>query len=202
MQEKKTSRSELKRAAIIQAAMSEFEAKGFQSASMDDIAKGAEVSKRTVYNHFSNKDALFSAIMVEMMSLLCAFEHVPFSTEGSLEEQLRQLVAHEVSQLRSEAFLSMGRVIIAEAIHSPELIQDAMNEFSKQESPLASWFYAAADAGVLKTKHPELVVTQFMAVIKAFCFWPQLIQGAEFPDEQQIGLISDTAVQMILKQYT
>lgn len=202
MIEKKLSRSEFKRKAIIEAAMAEFEAKGFKATSMDDIAKRAEVSKRTVYNHFDNKDALFSAIMVEMMSLLCTFEHVPFSTETALELQLSLVAEQEISHLRSEAFLPMARVIIAEAIHSPDLIQEAMLEFSDKESPLTSWFYAAYDAGVLKTEHPEIVVTQFMAVIKAFCFWPQLIQGAKFPADDEIARIKETAVQMVLKQYT
>ncbi|WP_076415538.1 TetR/AcrR family transcriptional regulator [Shewanella sp. UCD-KL12] len=202
MVDKKKSRSELKRTAVIEAAMAEFEAKGFKAASMDDIAKRAEVSKRTVYNHFANKDALFSAIMVEMMSLLCTFEHVPFSTDTSIEQQLTLVAEQEISHLRSEAFLSMARVIIAEAIHSPDLIQEAMLEFSDKESPLTSWFYAAAEAGALKTDHPEVVVTQFMAVIKAFCFWPQLIQGASFPTDDEVQRVKQTAVDMVIKQYT
>jgi TetR/AcrR family transcriptional regulator of autoinduction and epiphytic fitness len=41
-----------KREAIIQAAIAEFRANGFDITSMDKIAATAGVSKRTVYNHF------------------------------------------------------------------------------------------------------------------------------------------------------
>ncbi|WP_390888393.1 TetR/AcrR family transcriptional regulator, partial [Leclercia adecarboxylata] len=45
-----------KRAAILEAAVAEFRAFGFAGTSMDRIAATAEVSKRTVYNHFASKD--------------------------------------------------------------------------------------------------------------------------------------------------
>ncbi len=92
--------------------------------------------------------------------------------------------------------------IIAELMHSPELITNVMQALNKQESPLAAWFNEACAAGVLKCTDPEIVVTQFIAVIKGFCFWPQLVQGEEFPDDEKSALIAQTAIEMILKQYT
>ena len=58
--------SERKRQAILNAAISEFLANGFRGSSMDAISTRAEVSKRTVYNHFESKEALFQAIVMEM----------------------------------------------------------------------------------------------------------------------------------------
>ena len=55
-------RSELKHQAIIDAASYEFREAGFAATSMDRIAERAGVSKRTVYNHFASKQALFDAI--------------------------------------------------------------------------------------------------------------------------------------------
>lgn len=50
-----------KRATITQAAAEVFASKGFQGASMDDIAAAAGVSKGTVYGYFANKEDLFYA---------------------------------------------------------------------------------------------------------------------------------------------
>jgi AcrR family transcriptional regulator len=50
-----------KRAAITQAAAEVFARKGFQGASVDDIAAAAGVSKGTVYGYFANKEDLFYA---------------------------------------------------------------------------------------------------------------------------------------------
>lgn len=52
-----------KRAAIVDAAIEAFLASGYDATSMDRIAAHAGVSKRTVYNHFPSKDALFVAIL-------------------------------------------------------------------------------------------------------------------------------------------
>jgi len=202
MKEKNMTRSELKKAAVLDSAMLEFQARGFKATSMDDIAKRAEVSKRTVYNHFASKEILFSAIMLEMMNLRCNFQHVQYSAEQDLGEQLTLLAKYEIAQLQNENFIAMARVIIAEAIHSPELIQEALASFNEDESPLIAWFNAAITDGALTVSSPEIVIKQFISVIKGFCFWPQIVQGEAFPDEDKIALIIDTAVQMVLKQYS
>ncbi|WOT04892.1 TetR/AcrR family transcriptional regulator [Shewanella youngdeokensis] len=199
--DKKLTRTEIKHKAVINASIAEFKAKGFRATSMDDIAKRAAVSKRTVYNHFASKEVLFGAIMQEMLAMMRAFEDVPFCASSSLESQLTLLARHEVTMLQAEGMISTSKVIIAEAIHSPELIADAMEQMSKQESPMASWFDAAIAAGAIKAKSSEMLVTQFTAVIKAHCFWPQLIQNAPFPDDAKTAEIVDTAVEMIIKQY-
>lgn len=48
-----------KRQAMIDAAVAEFGEMGFGNAGMDAIASRAKVSKRTLYNRFSSKEALF-----------------------------------------------------------------------------------------------------------------------------------------------
>ena len=56
-------RSEEKRAQIIEAATKLFMKSGYGAVSMDAIAARANVSKRTVYGHFADKATLFIAIM-------------------------------------------------------------------------------------------------------------------------------------------
>lgn len=50
----------------MQAAIEEFRQHGFNGTSMDRVAAAAEVSKRTVYNHFPSKEDLFEAILMLM----------------------------------------------------------------------------------------------------------------------------------------
>lgn len=47
---------------ILQGAIEEFLAHGFAATSMDRVAKTAGVSKATLYNHFGDKESLFSAL--------------------------------------------------------------------------------------------------------------------------------------------
>ena len=55
--------SELKRAAIEQAAMDLFVRDGFDRTSVDAIAEQAGVSKRTIYNHYGDKENLFLSVV-------------------------------------------------------------------------------------------------------------------------------------------
>lgn len=55
-----------KRVAVVSAAIEEFLAAGFDATSMDRIAARANVSKRTVYNHFPSKEALFAEILRQL----------------------------------------------------------------------------------------------------------------------------------------
>ncbi|MEZ9236125.1 TetR/AcrR family transcriptional regulator [Shewanella sp. 10N.286.52.A9] len=54
-------RSEQKKATILQSAIELFCVQGFPSTSMDMVAKKAGVSKQTVYSHYGSKDELFIA---------------------------------------------------------------------------------------------------------------------------------------------
>ena len=58
--------SDKKRLNILDAAEQLFFECGVEHATMDQIAKAAQASKRTVYNHFSTKEELFQAILTRM----------------------------------------------------------------------------------------------------------------------------------------
>ncbi len=57
--------SDQKKKQIVEAAIAEFQEKGYAGASMDRISERAQVSKRTVYNHFESKDVLFKEINLD-----------------------------------------------------------------------------------------------------------------------------------------
>src|SRR5258707_9334979 len=109
-----------KRAAVIGAAIEEFLAAGFDATSMDRIAARAGVSKRTVYNHFPSKEALFAAILGQLWESSDAGEVTAYSAEHPLRAQLLQLLFKKLALLSNEAFLSLARVAIAAGIHSQE----------------------------------------------------------------------------------
>ena len=48
---------------ILDAAWASFSAYGFRKASMDDIARGAGMSRPALYLHFKNKEAIFCALV-------------------------------------------------------------------------------------------------------------------------------------------
>ena len=57
--ERKEKEKEIRRKDILDAAERIFFTKGYRSATMDDVAKEAEYSKRTVYVYFSSKEQIY-----------------------------------------------------------------------------------------------------------------------------------------------
>src|SRR5215469_16619241 len=91
------SRSARKRGAIIDAAAELFLRHGYLGTSMDQIAAQAAVSKPTVYNHFPDKEQLFTEIVLGALDR----SGDPFRAElatlagtNQLEEELRLIAAH------------------------------------------------------------------------------------------------------------
>jgi TetR/AcrR family transcriptional regulator, mexJK operon transcriptional repressor len=59
-----------KRVAIARAALHLFARDGYERTSVDAIAAEADVSKRTVYNHYGDKEKLFLSVVEEMYGAL------------------------------------------------------------------------------------------------------------------------------------
>jgi TetR/AcrR family transcriptional regulator, fatty acid metabolism regulator protein len=59
------SKKEIKRESIIQAAIEVFSKKGFQAATISEIAEKARVAEGGIYQYFKNKEDLFFSIPIE-----------------------------------------------------------------------------------------------------------------------------------------
>jgi len=68
--ERKEKEKQIRRNDIIDAAERTIAAKGYYLATMDDIAKESEFSKRTVYIYFNSKEQLYFEIMVRGYKIL------------------------------------------------------------------------------------------------------------------------------------
>jgi len=191
-----------KRAAVIGAAIEEFLAAGFDATSMDRIAARASVSKRTVYNHFPSKEALFAAILRQLWDSSEAGAAPAYSARLPLREQLLQLLLKKLSLLNDEAFLSLARVAIAAGIHSPERARDMVARMGEREEDLTVWIRAAAADGRLKTSDPTFAAQQLQGLVKAFAFWPQVTMGQPTLNKEEQKQVAESAADMFLARYS
>src|SRR5882724_2197295 len=80
-----------RRAAIVQAAMDEFIARGFAATRLDDIAKRAGVAKGTIYLHFKDKESMFEELIRTAIVPLIGRMHKPPPTGGSVRDAVEKL---------------------------------------------------------------------------------------------------------------
>ena len=193
--------TELKREDIIEAAASEFKTNGFKSTSMDRIAATAQVSKRTVYNHFANKETLFQAITQEICDrAMKVSEHV-YDPAVPLNIQLRDIAEQEMALLTSTEFLSMIKMITSESISSPELTKANVNDFKENGIGVVKWIKKASKDGKLSVADPVRAGMQFLGLIEAFALWPQLYGYKPIPKKKEQQEIIDSTVNMFLNTY-
>jgi TetR/AcrR family transcriptional regulator of autoinduction and epiphytic fitness len=200
MQDKQTL-SDRKKSDIVTAAIQEFDNRGFQKTSMDQIAKTANVSKRTVYNHFSSKEALFTEITAIMWQQALTATAYTYQQTLSLEEQLTAIAEQEMDLLKSATFISVSRLIIAECLHSENTKQQTMAQIGDSESGLSIWLKQACEDGRLVIEDIDIAATQFSGLLKSFAYWPQIVGFGEFPELSKYRQIIDSAVEMFLLQY-
>jgi TetR/AcrR family transcriptional regulator of autoinduction and epiphytic fitness len=187
-----------KRAAIVQAALAEFRAHGFDATSMDRIAAGAGVSKRTVYNHFPSKDDLFAHILQELWSCSAAAPTTAYRADMPLREQLIELLRRKLAMMQDPYFLDLARVAIAEAIHTPERARSMVAKLSEKEEGGAAFVRAAQADGRLKPGDPLFMANVLQGQLKTFAFWPQVAMGQPALDPSQQTAVVETAVDMFL----
>ncbi|KIC30391.1 TetR/AcrR family transcriptional regulator [Leisingera sp. ANG-M6] len=77
-----------KQQAILEAAWMAFSTYGFRKTSMDDIAKGAGMSRPALYLHFKNKDAIFRALVAAYYGNAAAGVQAALADPGPLPERL------------------------------------------------------------------------------------------------------------------
>ncbi len=188
-----------KRAAIVQAAIAEFREFGFTGTRMDRIAATAGVSKRTVYNHFSSKDELFSAILWQLWEASRALERVVYDPARPLREQLLAFLQQKLRLLADPNFIDLSRVAIAELIHAPERARSMVDKLAEKEEDLTVWMRAAQADGRLRADIPPFEAAhQLQGMLKAFAFWPQITLGQPLLDEAAQQRLMHDCVDMFL----
>ena len=191
-----------KREAIVQAAIAEFREHGFNGTSMDRVAAAAEVSKRTVYNHFPSKDELFGAILDHLWDRSHSLPDVAFDSDQPLRAQLLAVLDQKMELLNDASFIDLSRVAMAEMMHSPERAQAMVARLSEKEEGLPRWIRAAQQGGALRAGvDPQYAAHQLHGMVKSFAFWPQLAMGrAPLSAAEQQQVLGD-AVDMFLGFY-
>lgn len=188
-----------KREAIIQAAISEFRSQGFDATSMDKIAATAEVSKRTVYNHFPSKDELFTAILLQLWKSAASQHELKYQQERALKEQLVDFLKGKMRMLCDENFMDLARVAVAATIHTPDRARDMVEKLNSQEGGIIAWIKAAQADDKLKAGDPHLMGDMLQGQLKAIAFWPQIAMGqAMLSPSQQKQVIQVTADMFLL----
>ncbi|ASJ97406.1 MULTISPECIES: TetR/AcrR family transcriptional regulator [Shewanella] len=114
------SRSEQKKAQILNAAIDLFCGQGFPNTSMDEVAKLAGVSKQTVYSHFGSKDDLFVA-SIESKCVVHQVTAELFTSPEQPEQALLNFGNYFGEMIVSPEAIEVFKTCVAQADTHPEI---------------------------------------------------------------------------------
>ncbi|WP_419707099.1 TetR/AcrR family transcriptional regulator [Promicromonospora sp. NFX87] len=151
--------SRKKHDAALAAAEVQFLATGFESVTMDSIAKESGVSKQTLYSYFGSKQDLFLALVTEKTRVTSrsVLSSVPRVTDaGTARDEVRDLLVAQLTAVMNPEVLALRRLVIGEAVRFPELAR-ALYENGPRVAiaSLATVIGDLADLGLVRIAGPD-----------------------------------------------
>ena len=194
-----------KRDAILSAAGEAFRADGFAATTMDRIAERAGVSKRTVYNHFPSKDALFDVITEQLWTALVPppSERGEPHRDAPVETRLERFAERRLDILLKPELVGLLRVVLGESVRAPELARafTAPDLLARSELGLRALLLDEMTRGRLRIDHVELAGGQFWGLILNTLFWPLVIGLRGTPDADERAIVVGEAIATFLSRY-
>lgn len=156
------------RAAIVEAARTLFLREGYAGTTMDEIAALAGIAKRTVYNNFADKEALFGQIMGEAIAFAEEFAHglrdelTAGTTAANLRATLDDLGRRLALAIVRSEVIALRRLLVGEAREFPALAAQYFDKAPGQVlEALAAGFARLGKAGLLRLANPRHAAAQF-----------------------------------------
>jgi AcrR family transcriptional regulator len=163
-------RTETRRNAILEAAVELFKEKGYERASMNELARRLGGSKATLYGYFPSKEELFVAVVKAVATVHLADAIAALSEDGaahmSLEDLLVRFGERMMVVLTNDASaLAVYRMVVGEAGHS--VVGQLFDESGPAQlgEALAALFARAIERGELRRADPRVLAAHFSALV-------------------------------------
>lgn len=171
------SRKEEKTNQIIQAATSEFLAKGLDAASMHNIAEQAEVSKRTLYKYFPTKEELFNALIDEILDRIQDMHQFDYERGGDLETQLDRYLNGKIELTLTDSMINISRIVIGELLKGRPPTKQQLQRLNESEESFTKWIKAAQNDNQIDKKiSAKEIADRFHSILKGKIFWPVIMR--------------------------
>ena len=186
---------------ILDVATPLFLSHGYGATSIEEVAKQARMSKRTVYSRFRDKAELFGAVVHRLVERLRPPNAAPeqFFEGASLEAILQRLGRLILRAALSPPALALHRVIVADAKRFPELAAAVNQEGTRRDAirRIAALLERESSPGRLRAGKAEFAAEQFLHMLVAGPQRRALGLGTPMSDDELDAWASD-AVDLFL----
>ena len=151
------------RTVILRSARELFHKKGFYGTTMEDIAQHSGFDRRTIYNHFKNKEDVFAALISTILTDIDAVFNNISAEIGSPLDKLRGLVLSlldlyiDNSQLLNIFMSEYETNEIKKRQHLPVYTLKNISAYKKIEARLVAMIKDAQKVNLVVNVHPYIL---------------------------------------------
>jgi AcrR family transcriptional regulator len=170
-------RKEQKKESIRRAAIELFQNHGFKKVSISDIAKRADVSQVTIYNHFGSKEELVRDVLQWYAMILLARYKSIMESDRPFLEKLEEIVfdkSEVISQFQGELMHTWMQ-------NDPEMQEFINKLYANHVMPIArNFFNEGLQQGNIDRKFSlEAIMVYFEILRQGFFNTPELSERAQ-----------------------
>lgn len=194
-------KSDEKRQAIIDIAKECFSQQGVSGTSMSHLAKKLGGSKATLYNYFSSKEDIFSAVMESSATEQISSTFIALDPNRDVRTSLLEFGYNFLDSLLTPDAISIYRMAITEADRS-DIGRHFYNSGPKKGWTLLSEYMdKQINKGTLKQCDAWIAAMQFKALLSAEYVEQYAFAAIDKPSQQQIKTTVEQAVHAFMSLY-
>jgi len=172
-------RAEARPEEILEAALAEFTARGFEAARMEDIAKSAGLSKAAIYLYFPSKTALLEALIETKVGAI-ARQAEALAAAGRADPltALKMLATVAAARMADPNVIAVPRLVIGISGRFPEIVEYYRTHVvAKARAALEQLIDAGIASGAIRKVDTNAVVRAFIGPLFFEAMWTHVLKG-------------------------
>ncbi len=180
-------RAEARPEEILDAALEEFTARGFEAARMEDIAKRAGLSKAAIYLYFPSKMAVLEALIEAKVGPLAqGVQTLSLSGAADPLMALKMLATMAAHRIADPNLFAVPRLVIGISGRFPEIAKYYREHVvEKARGALEALIEAAMAKGQIRRVDKNAVVRAFIGPLFFEAMWTHVLGGETALNEPQ-----------------
>ncbi|WP_051987782.1 TetR/AcrR family transcriptional regulator [Bosea sp. UNC402CLCol] len=187
---------------ILAAARALFLDHGFDTVSMDMVARQAPVSKATLYAHFASKEELFTAVVVDEAERMTDEIGRIVTDRSDIAAVLKRVAEKFVDIFLSEQAMFLQRAVIGVVPRFPSIGAAIFESGPKALTEhLAAFLGEAHRASKLHVPNPTLAAKQFLSLVRGDLDITRLLLPAAVPSRAELETQIEAGIDLFLHFY-
>lgn len=191
-----------KRARILQAAKVLFLKMGYHGSTMNQIAKEAQVTKLTVYNHFQDKETLFTCAIQETCAENISRQHFCLTAQSAFLEVFYDVCDRALHMIYLPEALKLEHLLLELAAEKNPLAQ---HFFEASHQPLANalgdFFQTAATLQFIRPDQPPRQTELILSLLLGMRYNQVLLDISHIPSPDEMQQIIEMAIELFMLKY-